>query len=306
MALGCGHAPTPAATTRPAREGFVPVEGGRIWYRIVGNRPGTPVVYVHGGPGSTGCRGTALAALGDRPVIIYDQLGGGRSDRPADTTLWRLDRFVAEIDSLRAHLGLREIHLYGASWGATVAAEYALTHPTHESGLRSLTLAGPLLSTRMWLEDAAVLRAQLPPAVDSALRAHEAAGTTEHPDYVAATDSFYARFYMRRPERQIPDCVGSLSLPVYRYMWGPTEFHATGTLRDYDRFDRLPELRLPVLLVAGEYDESRPETVRRFQARIPGARFVEIEGSGHAILSDAPERLVEAYGAFLREVEGRR
>jgi len=292
-----------AAPAPRAREGFVPVEGGRIWYRIAGGGPGTPVVHIHGGPGSNGCRGLQLAALGDRPVIIYDQLGSGRSDHPTDTTLWRLERFVDEIDSLRSHLGLAQVHLYGGSWGASVALEYALTRPGR--GLRSLTLAGPLVSTPMWLEDAAILRRQLPAPIQETLARHEAAGTTEDPAYVAATDSFYARFYTRRPERSNPDCPGNMNQAVYRYMWGPTEFFATGTLRSYDRFDRLSELRLPVLLLAGEFDEARPETVRRFQQRIPGARFEQIEDAGHAILSDAPDQVVEALGSFLRDAERR-
>ena len=155
----------------------------------------------------------------------------------------------------------------------------------------------------MWLEDAAALRGQLPAPIRETLARHEAAGTFDSPEYLAATDSFYARFYTRRPERQNPDCPGNLNQAVYRYMWGPTEFHATGTLRSYDRFARLSELRLPVLLLAGEFDEARPGTVRRYQQRIRGARFEQIEDAGHAILSDAPDQVVEALGPFLRAAE---
>ena len=285
------------------REGFVPVAGGRIWYRMVGDGPGTPVIHIHGGPGGNGCKGLKLAALGDRPVIVYDQLGSGRSDHPTDTTLWRLERFVDEIDSLRAHLRLDEVHLYGGSWGASVALEYALTRPGR--GLRSLTLAGPLVSTPLWLADAEILRRQLPTPIQETLTRHEAAGTIDSPEYVAATDSFYARFYTRHPVVPNPECPANLNTAVYRYMWGPTEFYATGTLRSYDRFDRLPELRLPVLLITGEYDEARPETVKRFQSRIPGARFEQIEDAGHSTLSDAPGQVVTALGDFLRDVERR-
>ena len=309
LGLACRGAPSgiaDAGAAQPAphpREGFVPVEGGRIWYRVTGSGPGTPLIHIHGGPGGNGCRGLQLAALGDRPVIIYDQLGSGRSDHPTDTTLWRLERFVDEIDSLRARLRLDQVHLYGGSWGASVAFEYALTRPG--GGLRSLTLAGPLISTPMWLEDAAALRQQLPAPVRETLARHEAAGTYDNPGYLAATDSFYARFYTRRPERPNPDCPGNLNQAVYRYMWGPTEFHATGTLRGYDRFARLSELRLPVLFLAGEFDEARPGTVRRYQQRVPGARFEQIEDAGHAILSDAPGQVVAALRPFLHDVERR-
>src|SRR5437773_713409 len=78
-------------------EGYINVPGGRIWYKIVGNGPGTPLLVLHGGPGVPSYYLKPLAALGeDRPVIFYDQLGAGHSDKPADTTLWRMDRFIKE------------------------------------------------------------------------------------------------------------------------------------------------------------------------------------------------------------------
>ena len=59
-------------------EGYVAVPGGRIWYRIVGTGPGTPLVLLHGGPGAPSYYLEPLAALGDeRPVVFYDQLGAG-------------------------------------------------------------------------------------------------------------------------------------------------------------------------------------------------------------------------------------
>src|SRR5437773_2264059 len=104
------------------REGFINVEGGRVWYRVVGDGPKTPLLLVHGGPGVNSLYLKPMAGLAvDRPVIFYDMLGGGKSDRPADTTLWRMDRFVDELSKLREALGLSEIHLYGHSFGATLA-----------------------------------------------------------------------------------------------------------------------------------------------------------------------------------------
>jgi pimeloyl-ACP methyl ester carboxylesterase len=66
---------------RPApHEGFANVPGGRVWYRVVGTGPGTPLLLLHGGPGMPSYYLSSLAVLGkDRPVIFYDQLGAGRS-----------------------------------------------------------------------------------------------------------------------------------------------------------------------------------------------------------------------------------
>jgi proline iminopeptidase len=299
---GCGRA-AEDATLRP-HTGFVPVSGGRVWYEVAGEGPGTPVILIHGGPGGRSCRLALLKAMGsDRPVILYDQLGTGRSDRPTDTTLWRLPRFVEEIDSIRAHLHLGQVHLYGHSWGGTVALEYGLTRPA--SGVRSIILSAPLVSTPAWIADADTLRMELPPALQRTLRAHEAAGTVDSPAYLAATDSFYARFMSRRQPRPTPaECEGVAGNDtVYRYMWGPTEFNATGTLKTYDRIGRLRELTLPVLFLAGEFDEARPVTVRGFAARVPGARFELIRGAGHAFPVDEAEQTVRVASAFLRGVD---
>lgn len=127
-------------------EGFVEVPGGRVWYRIVGSGTSTPLLLLHGGPGAPSYYLKPLGTLADeRPVIFYDQLGVGRSDHTTDTTLFTIDHFVEELASVRAALGLKEIHLFGHSWGTILATEYMLTRP---SGVRSLILASPALDPR--------------------------------------------------------------------------------------------------------------------------------------------------------------
>src|SRR5262249_40945583 len=85
--------------TAMATEGVIAVEGGRVWYRIAGEaRTGVPLLTLHGGPGYPHDYLEPLEGLSDeRPVIFYDQLGCGRSDRPNDKALWQVDRFVREL-----------------------------------------------------------------------------------------------------------------------------------------------------------------------------------------------------------------
>lgn len=76
-----------------AREGYLPVTGGRVWYQIVGSGNATPLLVLHGGPGVPHDYLESLADLADeRPVVFYDQLGCGKSDRPDDVSLWRIER----------------------------------------------------------------------------------------------------------------------------------------------------------------------------------------------------------------------
>jgi proline iminopeptidase len=303
-ATGCGADPE----VQPSN-GFVGVPGGRVWYEIMGTGDATPLLVLHGGPGSVSCRFLHyLDRLAeDRPVITYDQLGSGRSDHPSDTSLWEVARFVDELAAVRAALDLDEVHLMGHSWGGSLAIEYMLM--AMPDGVRSLTLVSPLVDTERWTQDANLLRAELPADIQAVLQAGDETGDFSSPEYLAASDSFYARHVVRSgwPPAQVAECEGSpgFNAEVYGYMWGPNEFTATGTLQDFDRSERLSELDLPVLFVTGRYDEARPETMAEYQAMVPGSELVIVEDAAHMVYIDQEERFNEAVAAFLRDVEGR-
>ena len=284
------------------RSGFVDVSGGPVWYEVAG-AGGIPLLVLHGGPGGTSCGYQLLYPLADeRAVIRYDQLGTGRSGRPTDRSLWQRDRFVEALHTLRRELGLERLHLAGHSWGGALAAYYVLEKGTE--GIVSLTLSSPLISTPLWIRDANALRATLDAGVQAALDRHEAAGTTDHEEYVAATDVFYEQFVRRGEAVETVDCDDSpRSSLIYNQMWGPTEFYATGSLRDFDLTPRLGEIDVPTLFVTGEFDEARPVTIRAFAEAVPGARFEVIPGVGHASLSRAPDTYRNLLRGFLREAE---
>jgi proline iminopeptidase len=294
-------------TRKRADEGFIAVEGGRIWYHRVGTGAGTPLVLLHGGPGSCSYYLKPLLALSvDRPVIIYDQLGCGKSDRPTDTTLFTVDRYVRELQTLRDSLGLREIHLLGHSWGAMLAEAYMGTHP---KGVRSLILSSPLVTTAEWEHDADSLLRALPDSMRNAIATHEADHTTSSPAYASATKAYYDLYLSRSRSRPTPDDDSSragFGRQVYEYMWGPSEFTSAGTLRTFDATAWLRDVRVPTLFIAGEFDEATPSSTRNFSRFVPGAEFVMIPGSGHMTTRDNPEALRAEIRAFLERVEHRR
>jgi proline iminopeptidase len=105
----------------------------------------------------------------------------------------------------------------------------------------------------------------------------------------------------------VPDCEGvTTNDEIYRHMWGAAEFTATGVLRNYDRTERLGELRMPVLFLAGRHDEAVPETVADFQRRIPGAQMRTLENSAHATFRTETAQYVAIVRGFLNEVERNR
>ncbi len=285
-------------------EGFIPVSGGRVWYQILGSGRRLPLIVLHGGPGFPHDYLEPLGALGDeRPVIFYDQLGCGRSDRPDDTGFWRVERFVEELHQVRTTLHLSPVHVLGHSWGAMLAADYALSR---SGGLASLILASPPLSIPRWVEDAQRLRRTLPSEVQEVLARHEAAGTVDSDEYRTATREYYQRYVRRldaRPEalQRASDGMGSA---VYEYMWGPNEFTVTGILAGYDRTGRLAEIRVPTLFTCGRYDEATPEATAWYQSLLPGSEMVVFAESAHLAHLGESERYLQAVRDFLRRVEG--
>jgi proline iminopeptidase len=286
----------------PVGDGRLAVEGGSIFYRVVGTGRGTPVILLHGGPGYTSHYLEPLAAIGDdRPVILYDQLGSGRSDRTTDTTLFQIGRYVRELDSLRRALRLDRVHLYGHSWGAMLALEYLAAKP---KGVLSVTLASPVISTASWAADGKTLVATLPDSIRQVIESHEAAGTTGSAEYQAASMAFMLKyvFGMEPPfPPEADSAIAGYNPAVYETMWGPSEFSPTGNLRGFDRAALLPELGIPILFTAGRNDEARPETVEQFARTAPGAEVKIFERSAHMTMLTEREAYVAAIRQFLRQ-----
>ncbi|MCF7815196.1 MAG: proline iminopeptidase-family hydrolase [Candidatus Cloacimonetes bacterium] len=264
-------------------EGFISVTGGKVWYKIVGkNKSEIPLLILHGGPGASHTYLEPLEKLADkRPVVFYDQLGCGNSERPADTSLWTIDRFVEELQQVRNSLGLDQVHLLGQSWGSSLAAEYILTKKPE--GVKSVILSGALLSTSSWIADQQIYIEQLPEKTRNAILQCEKTGEYNSPEYQNAMMEFY-QLHVYRLESW-PECLNrafsELNFAQYEYMWGPSEFTVTGSLKNYERVDQLYKIDLPVLFTCGEFDEATPATTRYYQENLPGSRLHIFEDASH-------------------------
>lgn len=286
------------------REGYITVPGGRVWYRLAGGGSGTPVILLHGGPGVPSNYLTPLLALADeRPVILYDQLGAGKSDQPADTSLWHTDRFVRELQALRDSLGLSEVYLYGHSWGTMLAAAYMEGKP---AGVKGVIFASPCLSAARWTRDADSLITLLPDSIQRVIAEANRTGAYDSPAYLGAVNAYNARYLMCRPPGVDADSsLTRIAMAVYGQMWGPSEFRATGNLRDYDATPRLGEIRVPTLFTAGEFDEATPATTRYYASLVQGSEFMVVPGAGHLTMNDNPEATVRQVRDWLRRVDTR-
>ncbi len=291
----------------PTTTGTLDFRGWSTWYQVTGELGGarTPLVTVHGGPGASHDYLLSLTdlAAGGRAVVHYDQLGCGLSthlpDRGGD--FWTVELFLDELDNLLGRLGLAEgYHLLGQSWGGMLAAEHAVRRP---AGLRSLVISNSPASMALWSEAADGLRAQLPDEVREALERHEADGTYDDPEYLAATEAYYDRHVCRvrpyPPEVQHSfDQIGQ-DPTVYHTMNGPNEFHCLGTLRDWSIVERAGLIDVPTLLVSGRHDEAAPLVVQPFFDAIPDVRWEVFDESSHMPFVEERSRYMEVVGAFL-------
>ena len=289
--------------------GAVPFREYETWYRVTGdlNSDKIPLVVVHGGPGCSHDYLLALTALADqgRAVIHYDQLGGGKSTHLPDkgVEFWTVALFLEELDNLLGALGVKDrYHLLGQSWGGMLSSEHALRRPP---GLRSLVISNSPASMELWSQEAKKLRALLPAEVEAALDRHEAAGTLQDPEYLAATQAYYDE-HVCRVVPNPPELVRTFELlaedpTVYNVMNGPNEFFCIGSLREWSVVERVKDIIAPTLLCSGRFDEATPATVQPFFDAIPDVRWEVFEASSHTPFLEEPERYLEVVESFFAE-----
>lgn len=295
----------PAATL----EGLIPFREYSTWFRVSGDltSPKTPLVVAHGGPGCTHDYVLSIAEIANRgrPVIHYDQLGSGRSTHLRDKggDFWTVDLFLEELDNLLDHFGIADRYfLLGQSWGGMLGAEHAIRQP---AGLKALVISNSPASMELWLNEANRLRSELPREVEEVLDRHEAQGTLQDPEYLAAADFFYARHVCRvvpnPPEVERTNQYMKEDSTVYNVMNGPNEFHVIGTMKDWSVVDKIDRIVAPTLLVSGRFDEATPAVVQPFMDKIPDVRWVIFEESSHMPFVEEPDAFFSVVESFLDE-----
>jgi proline-specific peptidase len=287
-------------------EGFADFRGYRTWYRVAGElgSGATPLLALHGGPGSTHHYFAPLDGLApERPVVVYDQLGCGGSDR-SDDIEWSVDVFREEVDAVRSQLGLDRIHLLGTSWGGMLALEHVLSGA---EGIVGLILSSTLASVDQWASEQLKLHYKLPADVVEVLERHERTGTYDDPEYDEAMQAYFDRHFYRgpKPREELERMNASKSVEVYRAMQGPNEWTVTGALRGWDVRARLGEIEVPTLVIRGRHDMSTDPISATLVNGIKGAREVVLENSSHTPVLEETEKYLAAISEFMREAEER-
>ncbi|GIW18269.1 MAG: hypothetical protein KatS3mg064_1426 [Tepidiforma sp.] len=263
--------------------------GQRIAYERYPHPGGGPPLYlVHGFTASAASFAANLAALREHfTVVTVELLGHGGSEAPADPAAYAPERAVARILGLMDALGDDRALLCGHSLGGAVAVQCALTAPERFAGLIIINSASAA-GTPAWA--AAAREGML--ALASRVRA-------EGTEFLKAT-----RLYPAQSRRLDERSRELLTRDFDRLTPEGLAGTAEGLIPAVNAFERLPELRVPVLVVAGERDRDFIEVLPGFLAQLPPglARVVRLTGAGHAANLEAPREFEAAVIDFAREL----
>jgi proline iminopeptidase len=277
-----------------------------LWYRLAGKATGTPIVFLHGGPGE----GSQVFQAYGGPelekswrVVYLDQRGAGRSERPKDKSSYSINIMVDDIERLRKQLGTPRIVLLGHSFGTQLATEYAVKYPSRVQAV-VLVAATPHLLRSLDLQCERLARRDS----DAYARATQGLRTGSFPrcdTRKAYTGSQAEQFRLGNlfPDLRIAKIVEELDNAEATRNSGEVAgaLFSQGLLQY--RFQRAKEIAAPVLLIAGGKDyQAALEPQVEIAAEMARSNFVVHPASGHFLFVDDPVRFTADVNRFLQHV----
>ncbi|MGK7312619.1 MAG: protein-L-isoaspartate(D-aspartate) O-methyltransferase [Candidatus Longimicrobiales bacterium M2_2A_002] len=295
-APACAPSSADSAGVDAASDTVLSVNGTELFVHREGT--GEPVLVVHGGPVlDHGYLVEPLRPLaGEFELIFYDQRLSGRSAGTVDSASVRLDTFVADIEAIRAELGLGRVHLMGHSWGGLLAAKYATIHSDR---LRSLVLLSPLPPTAaLWREEQRAEGAAIEPADTAGMGALRSSDGLVEGDPAAIEALLKLSF---RGQLHDPSLADSLTFNIPDdYMERSRQFgYMAGDLAAYDLRPALSGMDVPTLLVYGRAEVGATIGRDAWVASIPHTTAVAIPDAGHFPFIERPDEFTRVVRAFL-------
>ncbi|MBX2976031.1 MAG: proline iminopeptidase-family hydrolase [Ignavibacteriaceae bacterium] len=287
--------------------GFIEVEGGKIWYKLINpNSNKCPLIVIHGGPGATHDYLESIADINDnRPILFYDQLGSGNSDRPNNDNLWNIDRFLDELATIINYFNFGAVHLLGQSWGTMIAVDYLLR--TNDSRVKSIILSAPCLSTELWMKDQRNYLSNLEIEVQDIIYQAEIKNDFSSLEYQNAMMLYYRKHVcnMEPWPESLQRTFNKMGINVYNYMWGASEFNLSGNLKGYNRIGELKKIKRPALFTAGRFDEATPESTSIYCNNLEGSKIHIFEDATHSHHLEKKDEYNNLIVKFLDKVESK-
>lgn len=283
----------------------MPYLNHKTYYRIVDGGEETPIVLIHGGPGSTHNYMELLDSIADtgRKVISYDQIGCGNSYLDGHPELWTADTWINELISLRKYLGLNEVILLGQSWGGMLIIQYMIDRKPE--GVNGIVLSSTLPSASLWAHEQHRLISFMSKEDQEAIHFAEKNNVWDRPEYIHANEVFM-KLHCSDIKDTDPECLtrkkksGSES---YLYGWGPNEYNPTGSLKDFEYIDELYQITIPTLIMSGTNDLCTPLIAKTMFDNIPMAQWELFDGARHMCFAEDNGHYCEVLSRFVRQID---
>ena len=291
----------PAGAPAP-REGSVPVEGAPLYYRDIGQGP--PIILLHGGPSfDHHYLLPDMDRLADAfRLMYYDQRGRGQSVGHVQPVAVSIQSEMDDLEALRAHVHLEQAAVLGHSWGGLLAMEYALRHPERVSHLILLNTAPASYDDcRVFVQE----RDAHAPDDTEARRALRARPAFAEGDLELR--ALYYRIYYQATLRS-PELLDRLiehlqvgwtkdgvlnAEAIGDQLWNET-YESTG----YNLLPELTRLRIPTLIIRGDYDFVPLACAAHIAEAISGASLVVLRDCGHFSYLERPDEVSQALSEF--------
>lgn len=295
----------------PYRAAWLAVgQGHELYFEESGRPDGVPVVFLHGGPGSS-CTPAHRRFFdpGFFRAILFDQRGCGRSRPGGSIESNTTAHLVEDLERLREHLDLSRWIVFGGSWGSTLALAYARRFPHR---VQSLVLRGVFLARACEVESFACgLRAFLPEAWSALAALFDVADPTQARAIDLAARC--ADAVLKGPPQLARDVAGAWARLESEAMAMTTPEAAAGAaadplnprvriymhylanqyfLREAELLEDLERLReIPIDIVQGRLDPvCPPVSAWELAQRLPHARLHMVRGAGHGVFEPALSR----------------
>ncbi len=278
---------------------FTTTDGRTLAYRLAGSGP--TLVCHPGGPGFSSRYFGDFAGLGDHfTLAMLNPRGTEGSDRPSDPRAYATEDYVADLEELRAHLGLERMLLLGHSHGGVVAQAYAVRYPERVERLvlastlarfqaeqeGAMTAAIESKSGEPWYEDAK--------AATEAEQAGDWGTDEELAGLVLRELPFYFASYGERERAYVETLDGEIPVGDALKLFNAEVFTS------FDLRPELPGITAPTLVITGEEDFiCGPACARDLTEGVPGAELTLLPDCGHFVFVEQPERFAAEVAGFL-------
>jgi len=283
------------------------------YVRIVGAEyKKAPLIILHGGPGSTANSYELLDPIADldkRPIIMYDQIGCGKSFVEVENPnlFFKSELFIEELENLITKLKIKDYHLLGHSWGGMLAMLY-LTKKKRCSCLSAI-FSSSLASTATWSKETKRLLKYLSNKDIEIFNLAERGKNYSSEEYKIAYSHYVNNFIGPVDKTNLPECLKRAKIKgqeSYLSMWGENEFTPSGNLKNYDVKKKLNKLNLPCLIISGTDDESTPLVNKEIYDSLQCyKKWILYPNARHMTYFDCNEQYIKDVIEFLNDVENK-